>query len=116
MKIEPGALDANILVYAVEASAPQHAVSRALIEAACNPTTAPYLTSQVLCEFYSTAANPCSTGIPACVRLTQAGGLPTSNPPERRSRSTMLQRIYTFNTRDFAVFPELTVATPPETA
>jgi len=53
MKIEPGALDANILVYAVETSAPQHAVSRALIEAARDPTTALYLTSQVLCEFYS---------------------------------------------------------------
>ena len=30
MSIEPGVLDANILVYAVEAGAPQHAFSRAL--------------------------------------------------------------------------------------
>jgi hypothetical protein len=26
------------------------------------------------------------------------------------------QRIYTFNTKDFAVFPELTVIAPPESA
>src|SRR3979490_1137932 len=33
MSVEPGVLDANVLVYAVEADAPQHANSRALIEA-----------------------------------------------------------------------------------
>jgi predicted nucleic acid-binding protein len=37
MSIEPGVLDANILMYAVEADAPQHAISRALIEAARGP-------------------------------------------------------------------------------
>lgn len=58
MSIEPGLLDANILVYAVEVGAPQHAASRALIEAARDPATALYLVSQVLCEFYSVVTNP----------------------------------------------------------
>jgi len=39
MSIEPGLLDANVLVYAVEADATQHASSRAFIEAATNPAT-----------------------------------------------------------------------------
>lgn len=64
MKIEPGVLDANILVYAVEVSAPQHAISRALIESARNPTTTLDLTSQVLCEFYSTVTNPRRVALP----------------------------------------------------
>ena len=58
MSFEPGVLDANILVYAVEAGAPQHAISRALIEAARDPAAVLYLTSQVLCEFYSVVTNP----------------------------------------------------------
>ena len=58
MSVEPGVLDANILVYAVEAGAPRHAISRALIEAARDPATTLYLTSQVLCEFYSVVTNP----------------------------------------------------------
>jgi predicted nucleic acid-binding protein len=58
MSVEPGMLDANVLVYAVEASAPQHANSRALIEAARDPASTLYLTSQALCEFYSMVTNP----------------------------------------------------------
>ena len=57
MSIEPGVLDANVLVYAVQTGAPQHAASLALIEAASDPATALYLTSQGLCEFYSIVTN-----------------------------------------------------------
>src|SRR5713226_197299 len=64
MSVEPGVLDSNILVYAVEAGAPQHAISRALIEAARDPATALYLTSQVLCEFYSVVTNPRRVAVP----------------------------------------------------
>src|SRR5690348_12598308 len=64
MSVEPGALDTNILVYAVEAGAPQHAISRALIETARDPATALYLTSQVLCEFYSVVTNPRRVAVP----------------------------------------------------
>lgn len=58
MSVEPGVVDANILVYAVDSDAPQHAVSRALLDTARDPTTRLYVTSQVLCEFYSIITNP----------------------------------------------------------
>ncbi|MGA3098856.1 MAG: PIN domain-containing protein [Bryobacteraceae bacterium] len=58
MLVEPGVLDANILAYAVNADAPRHAVSRGLLEAARDPSIALYVTSQILCEFYSVITNP----------------------------------------------------------
>ena len=51
MSVEPGLLDANILVYAVEADAPRHAISRALIEAARDPAAKAFGTT-------STASSP----------------------------------------------------------
>ena len=56
--LEPGVLDANILAYAVNADAAQHAASRALLEAARDPSITLYFTSQILCEFYSLITNP----------------------------------------------------------
>jgi len=58
MSVEPGVVDANILVYAVNSAAPQHAASRALLEAALDPEVSLYVTSQILCEFYSLITNP----------------------------------------------------------
>ncbi len=58
MSIEPGIVDANILVYAVDADSPHHAACRALLEAARDPAARLYVTSQVLCEFYSVVTNP----------------------------------------------------------
>jgi hypothetical protein len=49
MSVEPGIIDANILVYAFNADAPQHTASRALLEAALDPLSALYVTSQILC-------------------------------------------------------------------
>ena len=66
MPVEPGVVDTNILVYAVDADAPQHAPSRALLEAGRDGSTTLCVTPQILCEFYSivTSArrvqNPCS--------------------------------------------------------
>ena len=51
-------IDANILVYAVDVDAPQHAACRHLLETARDPATTLYLTSQILCEFYSVITNP----------------------------------------------------------
>ena len=34
MSVEPGIIDANVLVYAMDADAPQHAASRAFLDAA----------------------------------------------------------------------------------
>jgi toxin-antitoxin system PIN domain toxin len=57
MSFEPGIVDANVLVYAMDADAPQHAASRALLEAARNKSTTFYVTLQILCEFYSIVTN-----------------------------------------------------------
>jgi predicted nucleic acid-binding protein len=57
MSVEPGVLDANVLAYAVNVDAPQHAASRALLEAANDPLVALYVTSQILCELYSVITN-----------------------------------------------------------
>lgn len=64
MSVEAGVVDANILVYAVDAGAAQHAASHGLLEAARNPATALYLTSQILCEFHSIVTNPRRTVAP----------------------------------------------------
>lgn len=58
MSFEPGIIDANILIYAVNTDAPQHAASRQLLEAALDPAVTLYVTSQILCEFYSVITNP----------------------------------------------------------
>jgi toxin-antitoxin system PIN domain toxin len=150
MSVEPGVLDANILVYAVEADAPQHATSRALIEAARDPAITLYLTSQVLCEFYSVVTNPRRVAVPrspaeainaisAFLALPGIRLLPTParavagwiallqrHPVTGRDvfdlqlvatmQANNVQRIYTFNTADFEVFPELTVIAPPDGA
>ncbi|MGA7414260.1 MAG: type II toxin-antitoxin system VapC family toxin [Bryobacteraceae bacterium] len=45
--------------YAMAADAPQYAASRALLDAARDdPATTLYVTSQILCEFYSVVTNP----------------------------------------------------------
>jgi predicted nucleic acid-binding protein len=63
--VEPGILDTNILVYAVDADAPQHGSSRALLDAARDAvSTTLYVTSQILCEFYSKLINPRRVAVP----------------------------------------------------
>jgi predicted nucleic acid-binding protein len=57
MSVELGFVDANVLVYAMDADAPQHAASRALLDAARDLSTTLYVTSQILCEFYSIVTN-----------------------------------------------------------
>jgi toxin-antitoxin system PIN domain toxin len=149
ISIDSGALDANVLVYAVEASAPQHTISRALIDAAREPANALYLTSQVLCEFYSIVTNRRRVAVPrspaealqAISDLLVLPGirvLPTLTSAvegwmdllrrhpvtggdvfDLQIAAIMLannvQRIYTFNPKDFQVFPELTVVVPSVT-
>ncbi len=65
MSIEPGVVDANVLAYALNADAARHSVSRALLEAARGPSTTLYVTSQILCEFYSVITNPRRVAIPS---------------------------------------------------
>ncbi len=59
MSLEPGILDANVLIYAVVSEAPQHTASRPLLDAVRNDSDVTfYVTSQILCEFYSVLTNP----------------------------------------------------------
>ena len=53
MSVEPGIIDTNVLVYALDADTLQHIPSRTLLEAARDGSTTLYVTSQILCEFYS---------------------------------------------------------------
>jgi uncharacterized protein len=64
MPVEPGVVDANILIYALNADAPQHAASHALLAAANDPAVTLYVTSQILCEFYSVITNPKRVAVP----------------------------------------------------
>nr|WP_294546007.1 TA system VapC family ribonuclease toxin [uncultured Rhodopila sp.] len=57
MSVEPGVVDTNVLVYALDSDAPHHSASRNLLEAARDGSTTLFVTSQVLCEFYSIVTN-----------------------------------------------------------
>jgi len=65
MSVDPGVLDTNVLVYALDVDAPQHAASRALLEAASDPSVTLYVTSQILCELYSIITNPRRVAVPS---------------------------------------------------
>ena len=131
--VEPGILDANVLAYAMNADAPQHVASRTLLEAARDPSTRLYVTSQILCEFYSVITNPRRVAavssppqalrilsawlaLPGWMELLRRRPVIGGNIFDLQLVATMLandvHRIYTFNTRDFEVFPELAVVTP----
>jgi predicted nucleic acid-binding protein len=58
MPVESGVVDTNVLVYALDVDAPQHAPSRALLEAARRTSVTLYVTPQIICEFYSVVTNP----------------------------------------------------------
>ena len=64
MSVEPGVVDANILVYAINPDAPRHASSHALLEEARDPSARLYVTPQILCEFYSIITNPRRVAVP----------------------------------------------------
>ena len=141
MPFEPGLVDANILVYGVDADAAQHAASRTLLEAARDGFSTLYVSSQILCEFYSIVTNarrvqkPRSSAdalsaisglliflqvlpVPATVvdglvdllrRRPVTGGEIFDLQIVATMKANGVLRIYTFNTDDFDVFPELDV-------
>jgi predicted nucleic acid-binding protein len=146
MSVEPGILDANVLAYAVNADAPQHAASRALLEAGRDPSISLYVTLQILCEFYSVITNPRRVAVPSSPtealqiisallalpglhvlpipahavvgwmellkRHPVAGGDVFDLQIVATMHANGMQRIYTFNSDDFEVFPELDVVMP----
>jgi uncharacterized protein len=145
MPAEPGIIDTNVLVYALDADAPQHTAARALLEAARDDASATlFVTSQILCEFFSIVTNPRRVPKPrsAAEAVTAMSGLlaflrvlpvpahavdglldllrrhPVTGGDvfDLQIVATMqangVDRIYTFNDADFAVFPELAIVTP----
>jgi len=139
MSLEPGIVDANILVYAMAIDAPQYAAARALLDGARDDPATLYVTSQILCEFYSVVTNPRRVTQTPCKRLPGSSRSCTCcrSPPgavegwmdllrlrpvtgadifDLQLVATMLandvSRIYTFNGSDFAAFSELAVLTP----
>ncbi|HTW52337.1 MAG TPA: type II toxin-antitoxin system VapC family toxin [Stellaceae bacterium] len=58
MSVEPGVVDTNVLVYALDGDAPQHTAARALLEAGRDPANTLYVTPQILGEFYAIVTNP----------------------------------------------------------
>ncbi len=144
MSVEPGIVDTNVLVYALDADAPQHAAARSLLEIARDGAAVLYVTSQILCEFYATVtngrrvANPRSPAdalsaladlltflhvLPMPAQVVEGLiGLLRRHPVrggdvfDLQIIATMqandVQRIYTYNTDDFAAFPELLVSPP----
>lgn len=144
MPVEPGFVDANILVYAMDADAPQHEASRGLLEAARRGSTTLFVTLQVLCEFYSVVTSarrvpkprsaedalntisnlltflrvlpiPAQT-VEAWVALVRRHPVTGADVFDLHIVAAMVtndvKRIYTFNTGDFAAFPELVVTKP----
>jgi predicted nucleic acid-binding protein len=58
MSVEPGIVDTNVLVYALDADAPQHTAARAFLETGRDAPAILFVTLQILCEFYSLVTNP----------------------------------------------------------
>ena len=146
MSAEPGLIDANIIIYAMDSRAATHVPCRVLLEAAHEAGTTLYVTSQILCEFYSVVTNPRRVAVPRSpaealsvmsnlLALPGIHLLPTpasavagwmallERRPVRGSdvfdlqivatmQANGVQRIYTFNTKDFDMFPELIVIAP----
>ena len=80
-------LDANVLVYAVNADAPQHVASRRVVDASLAGEMAGVLVPQVLLEFFAVVTNPRRIQVPlprdvawAQVRALR-GGLPLLDVP-----------------------------------
>jgi predicted nucleic acid-binding protein len=117
-----------------------------LLDAARDPSVTLYVTSQILCEFYSVVTNPRRVAVASSAAeaakiilgLLALPGLHVLPAPAQAVRGLMellqrhpvtgsrvfglqivatmqansIHRIYTFNTGDFKVFPELAVITP----
>jgi len=146
MSVEQGIVDANILIYALDADAPQHIACLALLEAAQGeiPMTTLYVTLQILCEFYAIVTNarrvlkPRSSAdalaaisdmlgflrvlpvpvavIDEVIALVRRRPVTGGDIFDLQIVATMklngISRIYTFNTDDFKLFPEIEPLTP----
>src|SRR5947207_7031522 len=85
MSVDPGVIDANVLTYAMNADDSRHAASCSLLETAREPSETLYVTSQILCEFYSiiTNARRFTNACSAAEGLRILSVLLNTNPPLR---------------------------------
>lgn len=128
MPIEPGIVDTNVLIYALDTA----------------DAATLFVTPQILCEFYSVVTNPRrvarprdateamtvlsemlaflhvlpipATAIDRLLDLLRRRPVTGSEVFDLHIVAAMqangIGRIYTFNTADFAAFPELSIVTP----
>jgi hypothetical protein len=73
ISIEPGLLDANILVYAMDTGAAQHRASLGLLEAASDPATVLIPFPRPLRRFRHYSHSPAYMFCPRLCRLSPAG-------------------------------------------
>jgi predicted nucleic acid-binding protein len=123
MSVEPGILDANVLAYAVNADAPQHAAGsgKRPVDNALR-----YITNTLRALFGNHQPAPALPGlrvlpIPAravegWMELLRRHPVTGGDVFDLQIVATMqangVHRIYTFNTNDFKMFPEFTAVTP----
>ena len=122
MSVEPGIVDANVLVYALDTNALQHVASRILLDAGRTGATTLYVTSQVLCEFYSIVTNlrrvlKPPTAAEAIAAIADLLSFLHVLPVPARAVEGWLDLLrrrppYTYNTSDFDGFEELPVVEP----
>jgi predicted nucleic acid-binding protein len=115
MPVEPGILDANVLAYAVNADAPQPAASRALLEAASDPSITLYVTlrRRYCASFIRSSPTRAVAGWMQLLRRHPVtGGDVFDLQIVATMQANGIQRIYTFNGADFEVFSELAVVAP----
>jgi uncharacterized protein len=144
MPVEPGIVDTNVLIYALDTAAPQYTAALTLLNAARADAATLFVTPQILCEFYSVVTNPrrvarprdateAMTVLSEMLAFLHVLPIPASTIDRlldllrRRPvtgsdvfdlhivaamQANGIGRIYTFNTADFAAFPELSIVTP----
>jgi uncharacterized protein len=137
MSVEPGIVDTNVLVYALDADAPQHAARGPCSKPRADTPATLFVTPQILCEFYSIVTNPRRVPKPRTAAEAMAaissllaflhvlpvpahavdgllallrrhpvtGGDVFDLQIVAAMQANGVERIYTFNAVDFAVFP-----------
>ena len=132
---EPGVVDTNVLIFALDADSPHHKAARNLVEAARDGAITLYVTSQILCEFVAKPRGSAEaldviagllsflhvlpvlahavTGWMSLLRRCPVTG---GDVFDLQIVATMLasdvSRIYTFNNAEFEMFSELAVISP----
>jgi len=115
MPANGGVVDANVLAYAINADAAYHARSRT-VASPCSPTQAQRIISALLdspgIRVLSSPARVVNLWMELLRRHPMTGGDIFDLQLVATMTANDIRRIYTFNARDFEVFPQLEVLTP----